>query len=197
MLGWIFQLLPEKLNPFPSFALSPNLFYWCHQITDVTVRMLSKSSSLGFLSLCLGPNFGYCSWGLPSFPSGDLGERLLYISGFAWVTAAMPVACYGPHWPRSKLTDPRTDFLAWPWTCLITVNLSDDQQLNLATVSGLALLVSLRCCSTESLLVRKLPCQPYYHVCLTAIAGRHSADHLSQMLRSGLLQNYLVRFINS
>ena len=104
VLGWIFQQLLEKLKPFPSFALSPNLFYWCHQITEVTVRMLSKCPSLGFGSLGLGPNFGQCSWGLPSFPSGDLRKRLSDISGLAWVTA--PAVLQPCLWLAVNPTDP-------------------------------------------------------------------------------------------
>lgn len=158
--------LPEKLNPFPSFALSPNMFYWCHQIRDVTVRMLSKSPSLGFRSLHLGI--------LDSAAEGCTPFPLVTLERGSRTFRALPELQQPCQWLVMGLTDPDpnantwTDILAWPWTCLITMNLSDDHQLNLATIPGLALLVSLKYCTMESSLARKLPCQMYYRVCLTA-----------------------------
>lgn len=55
--------------------------------------------------------------------------------------------------------DPWTDFLAWPRTCLITVDLSGDLDscLSLLTVAGPAPFASLKCCGTGPLSVRQLP----------------------------------------
>lgn len=55
--------------------------------------------------------------------------------------------------------DPWADFLAWPQTCLITVDLSGDLDscLSLLTIAGPALFASLWCCWTGPLSVRPLP----------------------------------------